>query len=438
MPEAKPDDLEDAEADAGEELAGDALDIDGLKARGDIDGLLKLARAFRSGTAPGGRDMKRCFEAYRAAADLGSGDAEYAVALFCMTGGVVPQDFKEGAMRLRAAAEKGSVPAKVYLGNLYELGIHYRADPEKADVWYRNAARGAQITADPGTDEYASALAELGCVRHVLALVESGAASGEDKTRLLQRARAHGYGLRARDNLDLGTDDAGGDGRQANDRPTFLDSLQKAEASAVAAIRPSPITPPADPGAPRAERQRATTTPATRAARAAAESGAKEPAASPGKAKPKAKTKDAARVGPSRASLGIGAFGYAVLFAIAGLGAGYAAMLGARELVAHGTALPGLGTRAHLVFPIVLALVGVLPTWLVYRLGTVIKALAIGAFFGGIGWVAWGTGQAVLHALRSVQAMAFGLAGFLAALLVLGLLGGTKRQPPRPRRHPAG
>jgi len=66
------------------------------------------------------------------------------------------------------------------------------------------------------------------------------------------------------------------------------------------------------------------------------------------------------------------------------------------------------------------------------------KALVVAAFLGGIGWVAWGTGQAELHGLRPVQALAFGLAGFLAALLVLGLTGGTKRQPrqgQRPRRQ---
>src|SRR5258708_5675977 len=153
MPEAKPstspsapiDEEEEAAANAVAPLEGDALDLDGLKKRGDVKGLLTLAKAYRSGQAPGGRDMKRCYAAYQAAAELGSPDAEYAVALFCMSGGIVAQDLKEGATRLRAAAEKGSVPAKVYLGNLYELGIHYKADPEKADVWYRNAARGARL-----------------------------------------------------------------------------------------------------------------------------------------------------------------------------------------------------------------------------------------------------------------------------------------------------
>jgi hypothetical protein len=380
MPEAKPAHV-DADAAAGELSgdAGDPLGVEGLKARGDIPGLLELAREYRNGTASGGRNLRRCFDAYSAAAELGSADAEYAVALFWMSGGVVEQDLKEGAMRLRAAAERGSVPAKVYVGNLYELGIHYKADTEKADVWYRNAARGASIASEPGGDAYTRALAEIGCVRHVLALVEGGTLAEEDKTRLLQRARAHGYGLKTR---EAGID-AGGD------RPTFLDALQKTDEAA--ATKAGTATAP----------KNKTTTPAP-----------KTPA------------------GPSRVSLGLGAFGYTLLFAVAGLGAAYAAMLGARELVAHGTPLPGLGTRTHLVFPIVLGVVGVLPTWLVYRLGTVLKGLVIGAFLGGIGWVAWGMGQ-TLHANRQVQGLAFGLAGFLAGLLALGLLGGTKRQPPR-------
>src|SRR5262245_12581165 len=161
MPDAKPA-VETEEASAID-LAGDALDIDGLKARGDIDGLLELARAYRSQ-----REMRRCFDAYSAAAELGSADAEYAVALFWMSGGVVEQDLKEGAMRLRAAAEKGNVAAKVYLGNLYELGVYYKADPEKADVWYRNAARAANVQSEPGSEEDSRELAELGCARDVL------------------------------------------------------------------------------------------------------------------------------------------------------------------------------------------------------------------------------------------------------------------------------
>ncbi|CAN5758941.1 hypothetical protein BH11MYX4_BH11MYX4_69690 [soil metagenome] len=137
-----------------------------------------------------------------------------------------------------------------------------------------------------------------------------------------------------------------------------------------------------------------------------------------------AKKKAAERT--ARLASALGSFGYALLFAVAGVGAGYAATLGAAELVAHGHVLPVLGTRTRLVFPIVLALVGVLPTWLVYRFGAVLKAVAMGAAVGGIGWVAWGTGRYAYHGDRPLQALAFGLSGFLAGLLVLGLLGGAK------------
>lgn len=392
MPEPRRgEQAEDATED--EALEGDALDVAAMGARSDVEGLLRLARAYRSGAAPGGRDMKRCFEAYQAAAALGSGDAEFAVALFHMTGGVVPQDLKEGATRLRAAAERGSVPAKVYLGNLYELGIHYKADPEKADVWYRNAARGARVEAEPGSDAYARELAELGCVRYVLTALESGCAE-DVGARLLQRARAHGYGLRLKD-----------------------------EAS-VEGARAAPEEP-------------AASSPDAAGATEGREDGAR-PSASAlpgGGALPTARARGAAKPdGPSRAAIGLGAFGYALLFEAAGIGAGYAAMLGARELAAHGVLLPWIGPRTELVLPIVLAIVGVVPACLVYRLGTIAKALAIGAALGGIGWVAWGTGQAILHPERSLQALAFGVGGFLAGLLVLGILGGTKREPRRSRR----
>ena len=185
-------------------------------AEGDVDALLALAKTRRAA-----KDLKGCYDAYKSAADLGSMEAEYAVALFVMNGSVVPQDLKEGTMRLRSAADKGSIPAKVYLGNLYELGIHYKADPEKADVWYRNAARAARIEEEAGSEEHAKALADLGCVRYVLARVESGAVDEEEKTRLLTRAKAHGYGLKVKD----GSTAIEGSG----ERPTMTDALLVAE-----------------------------------------------------------------------------------------------------------------------------------------------------------------------------------------------------------------
>jgi hypothetical protein len=398
MPDAKTEaaGAEDAESEL---LEGDALDLEGLRVRGDVEGLLTLAKACRSGAVPGGRDMKKCYAAYRAAAELGNADAAYAIALFCMSGGVVPQDLKEGTTRLREAAEKGSVPAKVYLGNLYELGIFYKADPEKADVWYRNAARGARVTADAGSPAYARELAELGCARYVLAATREG---GDEptKARLLQRAKAHGYGLKIKDDVP-------------EDRPTLLQALEGA-----------------DPGA------------AKPASGKEGERNEKENENE--KASEKEQAKPVPKPAPSRAAAGVTAFGYALLFVLAGVGAGYAASTGARELIAHGHPLPGIGTDAHLVFPIVFGAVGVLPTCLVYRFTTVVKAIVMGAAFAGIGWVAWGTGQAALHAHRAIQAGAFGIAGFAAGLFVLGMLGGSKGDKGAvgrergERRHPTG
>ncbi|MBX3185661.1 MAG: sel1 repeat family protein [Labilithrix sp.] len=384
-----------------EEAPGDAFDLEALRRRADVPGLLAMAKAHRAGTAPGGRDFAKCLEAYRAAAELGSAEAEYAVALFYMNGStVVAQDLKEGATRLRTAAEKGSLPAKVYLGNLYELGIHYKADPEKADVWYRNAARTSRVSADQGTPEWTRALADLGCVRQVLEL--AGELDEAERARLLARAKAHGHGLRIRD------------GGEAVDRATFVDSLASAEPTAT----PPPVAVDLAPAAPR---DRKDTTPESREAKQRAETRRKETAE-----KPKPKKSDAKG---AQVALGLGAFGYAILFMLAGVGAGYAATVGARELVSRGQSLPLLGAEARYLFPVVLALVGVLPTWLVYKLGTVLKAIAAGAALGAVGWVAWGTGRGVLHSDRALQGLAFSVAGFLAALLVLGLLGGAK--PPR-------
>jgi hypothetical protein len=421
------DPYEADESELAEEASPDAYDLEALQKQGDVPGILGLAKAYRSGTAPGGRDMKMCLSAYRAAAELGSAEAEYAVALFYLNGGsVVAQDLKEGTTRLRSAAEKGSIPAKIYLGNLYELGINYKADAEKADVWYRNAGRAAQVEGEQGSDEWNRALAELGGARHVLALTQSAKAklSEDDKARLLARAKAHGYGLKIREES--------GD----SDRATFVDALTSADAAPLTGT-PPPVAMDLEP------RQRKDTAPETKQAkqRVEAQRAKAEAAAAPTDKTEKEKADNASAADKkhaaerrARVSAALGAFGYALLFAVAGIGAGYAATLGARELVAHGHVLPLVKTETRLVFPIVLGVIGVLPSALVYKFGTVLKAIVLGAMLGGVGWVAWGTGQGAFHGDRLLQALAFGIAGFLAGLLVLGLLGGAKQRQPLPRR----
>lgn len=396
MPEARANPDETPE----EEEAFLETDLTALQQRGDVDGLLELAKAYRAGKGGVTRDLQKCLEVYKAAAELGSAEGLYAVALFHLTGGVVAQDLKEGTTRLRAAAEKGSVPAKVYLGNLYELGIHYRQDKEKADVWYRNAARGAQVESEPGTDDWRQELAELGCVRHFLELVEANKLDEAEKARLMQRAKAHGYQLRIRSEASL----LPGEG----DRPTLNAALDANEI-------PERLS----------EKIRLASTPPPPLATKAAKDDAAE-------------TVKIKSLGPTQASIALGAFGYALLFVLAGAGAGYAATHGARALLENGTTLPGLGTHTEYVFPIVLFLFGLYPAGVAYKMGAWLKALVAGAAAGGVGWVLWGTGVAALHASRFYQAIAFGLVGFLIGLLVFGLLGGTKKQPPRaPRKRPS-
>lgn len=263
----------------------------------------------------------------------------------------------------------------------------------------------------------------------MLLLVRDPAIDEDEKKRLLARAKAHGYGLKIRD-------DAGADARDA-DRATFVDALAGAESSAATATPP-----PVAVDIPRRERK--DTSPETAEAKRRAEAARSktdppkavvDPVAKAAAEKAEKAHKRKVAERSARLSAGLAAFGYALLFALAGSGAGYAATLGARELVAHGHVLPLVGTQTRLVFPIVLGVVGVLPACLVYKLGTVLKALVPGAALGGVGWVAWGTGQGAFHGDRPLQALAFGLAGFLAGLLVLGLLGGAKlpRSAPRSR-----
>src|SRR5262245_7243300 len=210
----------EADEEALDEAAGDGLSIDALVARADVDGLLDLAKAYRTGTADVPRDLAKCFRCYDEAAKLGSAAAEYSAALFHLSGGVVEKDLKLGATRLRTAADSGYTPAKVYLANLYELGIHYKADPEKADVWYRNAARSSEIQEEPGTPEYARAMGEIGCVRYCLEIANDPASTEEDRAHFLRKAKAFGY-----------RDPAGPEGRQSPVPPSALEHASAMRAS---------------------------------------------------------------------------------------------------------------------------------------------------------------------------------------------------------------
>lgn len=353
-----------------------------LEARGDAAGLRELAKAHRTGTRGASKDLKACFACYEAAAKLGDPEAHYALALFLFVGGVVPADTKSAATHLRAAADGGSLDARIYLANLYELGIHYKQDAEKADVWYRSAARAAGL--DESKEGFALAMAALGSVRHALPITSDPSTSEGDRAALLAKAKARGYGLKLREERDSVVP-------SRTPPPVAVSAL--GETPAPDAPLGSPKTAPSG------------------------EAPEKKPA-------PKPKGKREA----SRVTIGAGlvAFGYSVVFTAMALGAGYLSGAGAKVLYETRGALPLFGERPDLVFPAVTATLVVLASTLVYRMRTVLSALGAGLLALGVALYLHGTQVGTFLASRAHQALAFSLGAYLAALLVFGVLGGAK------------
>jgi len=385
---------EDAD-DAEEPLDLSSATVDGLARDGDAEGLFLLAKAARSGSHGRPKDMATAFAAYRAAGDLGHEGADYAAALFYLTGTGTEKDAKEAAARLRRSADKGNVDAKVTLGNFYELGVHYAKDAEKADVWYRNAARAAGVQEPAGSKGHVRALAQLGSARHAELLADDPEATAEEVEAARKKARVRGGA------------------------PTKLDTAAMA---AITSPEPSTTT-----SAPRpATKGRAgedATAPATATAPAAT---AVEDPEKARRARLAELEKKAKRPSKLTGKAGLGAFLYALLFTATALGAAFAANAGARELVARGQAVPLFGPRIDLVFPVLLGVVAVLPQLLVYKAATVARSVLAAAFSFGVGWVLYGTGKLAHGDARLTQAIAFAGAALLSSLLVQGLFGGSK------------
>lgn len=395
-----------------EDLDLSTATVEAFVQSGDAEGLFLLAKAARSGTHGRTKDMPLAFAAYRAAGDLGHADADYAAALFHLTGTGTEKDPKEAAARMRRSADKGNLDAKITLGNFYEIGIHYAKDREKADVWYRNAARAARITAPADSPELVRALATLGSIRHAELLAEDPTATTEEIEAARKKARVRGGSLQGK--LDTGA------------MPT-----RDARDSSVGTPLPNAPTPAT------AEERTSTTdakNPRGRATEAAPKAEAQSPSKDPELARRERLAeleKRAKKPSKVTGKAGLGAFLYALLFTATAFGAAFAAEAGARELLAHGKALPLFGARVDLVFPVLLALVAVLPQILVYRLVTLVRSVLAGAAGFGLGWVLYGTGKLALGDARLSQAIAFAGAAFLSALLVQGLFGGAS-----PARHP--
>jgi hypothetical protein len=371
---------------------GPAPSIDELLAAENATGLIELAAAYRAGTPYVDRDLFKALECFEAASRLGHAEAEYFAGLAYFNGLGIGKDPTEGAKRMRSAAQRGSLRAKVYVANLYEMGVVYAVDREKADVWYRNVARAADIDADPVTEAYGLAMAELGSVRHCLALVADEHVPKKDRAFYLKKAKSMGYAHR----------------------------LQEAR-------RETAPSPPAAPAVGSAE----VDTPSEDAA-APAEATASEEKKSAEKTDSAKKTREDDEEEQAPVLLGaqwtwgagILAFLAAAFFASAATGAGWLAMEGSRALAEAGRALPYVGSMHELVFGAVVLLLGVLPAMATYRPKVVAMASLAGAAAAAGAWYLFDA-QPLLWD-RLAQAAAGGLGLMLLVLLCLGVLGGTR------------
>jgi hypothetical protein len=388
-------------SEADEQGAVDPFDLDALEEAGEVDALLAAAQALRAGRdVP--RDLPACFRAYDAATRLGSAEAAYATALFLLRGGVVPQDEKEAVTRLRTAADAGNLSAKVYLANMYEAGVYFRADPEKADVWHRSLARSAGIGDPVGSPRYIRAMAEQGVGRYATLLArEVPSAEGD---ALKKKAAAFGWRTPQRT------------------MPKVIDPVPPPPVSSrptAAATRVS------DPG-PR--NVLTSTAPATPKSKADVRI---EPAVT-AQRDARARAQETVRISRP-ASLGtdwgggILRFVFLCMFAAAGLAAAHLARQGAALLVAQGRPVPIVGPHLDAILPAVLGVLVLLPALGLYRLSAVARALVLATLTGVGGMLAWGHPHVTLVADALTQGVVLALAGFLAGMLVFGF---TKRRPP--------
>lgn len=401
-PQSKADPAEEAldelVAEESASAAVPTLSIDELVANEDVQGLVELGAAYRIGAGAIQKDAFKAVECFEAASRLGSAEAEYFVGVSFMNGLGVGRDVAEGAKRLRSSAQRGSLRAKVYVANLYEMGVHYATDRDKADVWYRNVSRAAGIEGEPTDHAYVMAMAELGCVRYCLELVSDEALPTKDRAFYLKKAKAMGYGHRLAQVKRDGTP------------PEEPEPAPPAAATDPAA-RPEVAEPAPDEA------------PETKAKAPVDETDEDAPADAP--------LASQWTFGP-----GLLAFLASSAFAVASFYAGWLASEGSQALAAAGRTLPGIGARHELVFGAILVAFGLLPAMASYRPRVVGIGAVVGAAAAAGGWFLH-PAQPLLWS-PAAQAGALGLGAAMLTLLFLGLLGGTRarvKPPASPRRR---
>lgn len=368
---------EEHEGEAAPVFEGPPPSIDELIAEEDAEGLLELGAAYRAGVSGVPRDAFKALECFEAASRFGSEAAEYLVGVAYCDGKGVSADLAEGAKRLRSAAQRGSLRAKVYVANLYEMGVHYQADREKADVWYRNVARAAGIDAAIDSDEYDLRMAELGCVRSCLKLVADEALPAKDRAFYLKKAKTMGYHHRL---------------ASAKREPTPAELVAK-ELDAPEPAK-AEVAPPEE-----------------------------APKEAPAKAE---EEEDEVPLLGAQWTWGMGSLALlaAAFFAVASTGAGWLAMEGSRALSAADRPLPYLAGAHHVVWIATVVALGALPAMAVYRARVVAIAAVVGAAAGVGAHYLWDVSPIVGD--RLAQGLGGGLAAFLVVLFFLGVLGGTR------------
>ncbi len=375
-------------------LDGPPPTIDELVADENAEKLLALGAAYLAGTPHLARDEFKALECFEASSRFGHAEAEYLAALGYMDGRGVTANLTEGAKRMRSAAQRGSLRAKVYVANLYEMGVYYQADREKADVWYRNVARAASIDGEPGTAAHDRAMARLGCVRHCLTIVADEALPTKERKAYLEKAKAMGYRHR------------------------------------LLATKREKSTPPDEIETPAETTMKSAPAPTVEESEAAPAEKSEAPAKPEGKKAAQPEPEDTLLGAQWTWGAGLVAFLGASFFVSAASVAGWLAMEGSRALAHAGRALPLVGTMHEAVlFAVVLAL-GVLPAISAYR-GRVVAVGSVAAIAGGVGGHYLWAAHTHLVWDRLAQILALGLGTFLVVLFVLGVLGGTRARVKR-------
>ena len=86
-----------------------------------------------------------------------------------------------------------------------------------------------------------------------------------------------------------------------------------------------------------------------------------------------------------------------------------------------------MGQRVWPILPAMVA-VSLVPALLVYQLTTLLLSAVAGMALGVAGWAMWVSAPGQLLSDRLLQAQVFGVVGLVVAMLVIGLMGGTRRK----------